>query len=138
MIRAWLIMTVACLTLTGCEAIAEMQAQQRAQQQAVEDNLRARIAALSPEQRDAAQKCSSISEGRINALRNAGQGAGTYNMNDYTVVDACLSNPYYFETIPAPSVVINVPPPRQQQQMPQSFNCTTTSIVPGTATTSCN
>lgn len=125
-----------CVPLAGCQALAEMQEQQRAQQQAVEDNLRARIAELTPEQRDAAQKCSSIAEGRINALRNARQGAGTYNMNDYTVVDACLNNPYYYETIPAPAVVINVPP--QQQQMPQSFNCTTTSITPGVANTNCN
>ena len=136
MARVFVLMAVACLSLSGCQAMAEMQAQQAARQQAIADNLRDRVAQLSPEQKDAVQRCSSIAVGKIGALRNAGQGASVYSMNDYTVVDSCLSNPYFFETIPAPAVVVHVPSP--QPQMPQSFNCTTTSMGGGMSTTNCN
>jgi hypothetical protein len=63
------------------------------------------------------------------------------NILELGVVEAispsCLNNPYFYETIPAPAVVINPPPP-QQPQMPQSFNCTTMSMGGGMSTTNCN
>jgi len=136
MVRRCVLMIITCLTLAGCQALAQMQAQEAARQQAVDDNLRERIAQLSPEQKDTVQKCSSISAGRISALRNAGQGGITNGMNDYTVVDSCLSNAYFYETIPAPAVVVNVQPP--QPPMPQFFNCTTMSMGGGMSTTNCN
>jgi hypothetical protein len=144
MIRTLVVTTVACLNLTGCQAIAEIQAEQAARRQAIEDNLRARIEQLTPQQRDAVQQCSSMAAGRINALRNAGQGGGTNGINDYTVADACLSNPYYYETIPAPAVVVNVPPPTAPNPYPiaslpsqNTMNCTTTRNG-NTANTTCN
>jgi len=144
MVHTLVVVTVVCFNLTGCQAIAEMQAQEAARRQAIEDNLRARIAQLAPQQKDAVQRCSSIAEGRINALRNAAQGGGTNGMNDYTVVDACLNNPYYYETIPAPAVVVNVPPPPAPNSYPQAplpasntMNCTTTTYG-NTANTTCN
>jgi len=128
-------------SLSGCQALAEMDAQQRAQQQAAIDNLRARISTLTPDQKDAVQKCSSIAEGRVTALRNAGQGGATYGVNDFTIVDACLSNPYYYETIPAPAVVIQAPAPQPFQpqliQPRQSINCTSQTMGTYT-TTNCN
>ena len=104
---------VACFLLSGCQALANMRAQQEAQRQATEDDLRERLAALSPDQKDAVQKCSSIAVGRVAALRNADQGAGLAGVNDYTITDACLDNQYYYEVIPAPTVVINTPPPQR-------------------------
>jgi hypothetical protein len=105
------VMAVVCLSLSGCEAMAEYQAQQEAQRQAMIDNLKARIAQLTPEQRDAVQHCYSTAVGKINTLRNAGQGGATNGMNDFTVTDACINNPYFAETIPAPStnVIVNAP-----------------------------
>ena len=115
-VNAWAVPLVAgllaCILLSGCQAIADMRAQREAQRQANEDNMRERLAALTPDQKDAVQKCSSIAGRRIAALRNAGQGAGTYGMNDYAIADACLENQYYFEMIPAPTVVVNAPPPQ--------------------------
>jgi hypothetical protein len=134
MYRTLALVSLLSLTLSGCEALAQAAAQQRAQQQAVEDDLRARIAQLSPEQRDAVQRCSSIAVGKVAALRNAGQGGGTYGINDYTIVDACLRNAYYYETIPAPATVINVP---QQQQQNRQYNCVTQEIGGGMSTTNC-
>lgn len=103
----------ACILLSGCQALAKMRVQQEAQRQATEDDLRDRVAALTPEQRNAVQKCSSIAVGRVAALRNAGQGAGLAGMNDYTIADACIDNQYYYEVIPAPTAVINTPPPQR-------------------------
>jgi hypothetical protein len=47
-------------------------------------------------------------------------------MNDCTMTEACVTNPYYYETIPAPAVVINTPPP--VYQMSSNINCTTMSM----------
>ena len=101
-----------CILLSGCQALAEMRAQHEAQRQAREDNFQERVAALTPDQKDAVQKCSSIAVGRIAALRKAGQGAGTYGMNDDAIADACLDNQYYYEVIPAPTGAVNAASPQ--------------------------
>jgi hypothetical protein len=141
------LMGLVCLNVSGCQALAEMAAQQEAQRQAQEaqwqaalNAQQARIAALTPEQRDAVQRCYSTAVGRINTLRNAGQGGNTYGMNDYTVTDACLNNQYYYETIPAPAVVINTPPPPPvyQYQRPPIIDCTTMPMGGGMSSTTCN
>jgi hypothetical protein len=143
--RTVFIMTAAYLNLAGCEAIARAQAEQAAQRQAYEDNIRERVAQLSPEQKDAVQKCSSESAGRINTLRNAGQGGAFNGWDDYALVNACLGNAYYYSTIPAPAVVINVPPPQQPNPyalapLPsqRTINCNTMATGYGNSTTTCN
>lgn len=106
-----IILVAVVVSLSGCEAMAEAARQQEEQRQAQEAALQSRIAQLTPEQKDSVQRCYAESVGRIKTLRNAGQGASTSGMNDYTVVNACLNNPYFYATIPAPAVVINTPPP---------------------------
>jgi hypothetical protein len=103
---------LACILLSGCQALADMRARQEAQRRASEDSLRERLAALTSDQKDAVRKCSSIAVGRFAALRKAGQGAGTYGMNDSTITDACLENQYYYQMIPAPTAVASPPPPQ--------------------------
>ncbi len=97
--------TVGCIVLSGCAAMAQMAAQQRAEQRAERAQLRAEIAALSPQERAMAEQCSSMSIGRIRALRIAGQGEYTFGANTFSIVQACINNPYYFETIPKPTAV---------------------------------
>ncbi len=128
MLRTTIVISVVCLATTGCQALAEMQQQQQAQQQAIVDSLQTRIDALTPEQKATVQQCSALAGGRLNALHEAAQSANVANMtgrarmnsmaaeqaanslmgtpddaNEYAVVNACLDNPYYYETIPAPS-----------------------------------
>ena len=115
MLRTLVVATLICVNVSGCAAMAEAARQQAAERQAQEDALRARIAELTPEQRDNSQKCAAIAVGRINALRMVNsQAALPYLwMSDSAVVRNCLNNPYYYETIPqAPTqVIVNTPPP---------------------------
>jgi hypothetical protein len=131
-----LVLTLVCLNLVGCEALTQFNTGLQAglqgttpQEQAQrEQGLRDRVAALTPEQKDAVQRCYSESVGRIKALRNANQGASTNGMNDYTVTDACLNNHYFYATIPAPRAVVNNP----------SMTCTAVPSGMGPAQMECN
>jgi tRNA-dihydrouridine synthase len=133
MVRTLVVAMLIALNVSGCAAMAEYAAQQEAQRQAQIDALQARIAQLTPEQKDKVQQCSSIAAGKIQSLRMAGQAAATYGMNEFTVASNCVDNPYYFQTIPNPptQVIVNAPPPGP-------MTCTTMEMGGGMATTNCN
>jgi hypothetical protein len=113
MFRTLVIVTVV-VSLSGCEAMAEAARQQEEQREAYKQATQRRYDALTPEEQDRVMRCQSAAEGKINALRMAGQGGAYYNANRSTIGNACMDNPYFAETIPtAPTqVIINTPPPR--------------------------
>ena len=134
------VLTIALLGvgLSGCAEMARQQALHDEQEREAEQALKERIQEMSPEERNATLRCSSTAVGRIQALRNAGQGNGTWGINDFTIVNACISNPYYAETIPAPAVVVNNPAPvYQSPPLPHTFNCTTMQMGGGMSSTNC-
>jgi hypothetical protein len=77
-----------------------------AREQAEQEARQARVAQLTSEQRDQLLKCTSSAQGRMAALRNAGQASLRYISGSDDLTDYCLANPYYYETIPAPAVVM--------------------------------
>jgi hypothetical protein len=129
-----IVLTVVCLNLVGCEAMAEAARQQEEQQQAYQQATAARFEGLTPDQKDRVMHCQSASEGKITALRMVGQGGAYYNANRWTIGNACMDNPYFADSIPtAPTQVVVTPPPVYQGPT----NCT--SMAMGTMVqTTCN
>ena len=125
------IVILSCISMGGCAALAQMQEQQAEQQQEIQN----RLAALTSEQRDAVERCSSETIGRMNTLRLAQQAAseqgespatrlnqqsmdesvrsltGAEGADEYTAISQCLDNPYYYETIPSPPAINVQSPP---------------------------
>lgn len=90
-----------CFLLCGCQTFAQVAAQQRAERA----QLRNELSMLTPVQKSRAEQCSSLALGRVRALRMAGEWQYTYGENEYSLIAACIRNPYYFETIPRPTMV---------------------------------
>lgn len=132
--RVLVLFSLCCLPLAGCASLAEAMEQDAARRQAYVDGLRERVAALDSEEKEDLKKCASISVGKVKTLRNAGQGAMTKGVTDYTIIENCLVNSYYYETIPTPAA----PAPAAQSPTPSYPSRCTTTMSGNTAYTNCD